>query len=94
MRLYYFVYSHLPFSALVREAVQEHHADVVIVDGISTREEAHEVCVAVRRGVAVVASVSQCATLRSLFDEADLSELLGQGDPSKCVFGIQSVRTN
>lgn len=72
----------------MREAVKNHHADVLIVDGISTREEAQEVCAAVRRGVAVVASIAECGTLCSLYDDEDLNDLLGKGDPSKCVFGI------
>ena len=88
MLIFFSLSSNLSFSALVREAVQSHHADVVVVDGIRTCEDAQEVCAAVRRGVAVVASLAQCATLGSLHEDSDLRDLLGHGDPSKCVFGI------
>ena len=70
------------------DAVKKHHADVLIVDEISNRDELAAVVDAVKRGVPIVASVSgQCPTLQSLTNDDELGPLVA--NPSRCVFGIQ-----
>jgi len=71
----------------VRDAIQQHHADVLIVDEISNHDELVAVVSAVKRGVPVIASVSaHCASLCSLMDDDELGQLVA--NPAKCVFGI------
>eukprot|EP00026_Physarum_polycephalum_P022114 Phypoly_transcript_25906.p1 GENE.Phypoly_transcript_25906~~Phypoly_transcript_25906.p1 ORF type:complete len:131 (+),score=6.75 Phypoly_transcript_25906:26-394(+) len=65
------------FSDRVHDAVQKHHADILIVDEICNHDESLAIMESISRGTPVIASVSaKCPSLHSLIRSEDFGSLI------------------